>query len=546
MMNFEVLFSNDKFGDLVRDFSLKLPKELMRHPLTAGYAYNIDRLDLTNTLNSKFTIAVVGQMKAGKSTLLNSLIGKNLAPVGITETTATINWFRHGLAKDSKIFRVHWLDNSSSDFDISKINSWIGEHENIKTTKCIDFFADSSFLLTSNIVDTPGTRSTIEQHQRATEGFLSQKLEDQTLTQGASADAVVYVLPKNIRQDDLRLLDLFGDKTRLPGSSAYNSIAVIQKWEDIEEGLAWETVSNKCQRIEKLLDGKVAGVIATSGLLASVLSKTNDDIWQQLLDFVSHCSSTELEGYIETEDSFPDPEIKKAIDWLVLPLCCRYAKHNNFASAQNFIDGLYDISGINKLKELLEKHFITKAKIIKLGTVLSKAMEIGNEVMLKINYELEKQHDLKLQGYNALKAVSADPNLKHVKEYIQESINSTEVNTHLLYTMQRQLDDISFTAKNSFEFLENDIIWLKALEQADEDYDYIDRRELQFLFGIDGTSIENRLMVKSISSDNMLKITNDRLTKWAQKRAMYSSKVYQHAMNVCRKIIQCIEGSVSE
>ena len=36
-------------------------------------------------------VAVVGRVKAGKSTFINALLGEDLAKVGPTETTATIN-----------------------------------------------------------------------------------------------------------------------------------------------------------------------------------------------------------------------------------------------------------------------------------------------------------------------------------------------------------------------------------------------------------------------------------------------------------------------
>ena len=41
-------------------------------------------------------VAVVGRVKVGKSTFVNALLGEDLAKVGTTETTATINYFTYG------------------------------------------------------------------------------------------------------------------------------------------------------------------------------------------------------------------------------------------------------------------------------------------------------------------------------------------------------------------------------------------------------------------------------------------------------------------
>src|ERR1700680_3488629 len=54
-------------------------------------------------------LAVVGRMKAGKSTFINALLGQDVAKVGVTETTATINRFSYGTPADpERPVRCHW------------------------------------------------------------------------------------------------------------------------------------------------------------------------------------------------------------------------------------------------------------------------------------------------------------------------------------------------------------------------------------------------------------------------------------------------------
>ena len=45
-------------------------------------------------------LAVAGRVKAGKSSFINAFLGQDLALVGVTETTATINYFRYGRVPD--------------------------------------------------------------------------------------------------------------------------------------------------------------------------------------------------------------------------------------------------------------------------------------------------------------------------------------------------------------------------------------------------------------------------------------------------------------
>ncbi len=62
-----------------------------------------NRADLHNELewigwrlNQPIRIALAGTLKAGKSTLVNALVGENIAPTDATEATRIVTWFRHG------------------------------------------------------------------------------------------------------------------------------------------------------------------------------------------------------------------------------------------------------------------------------------------------------------------------------------------------------------------------------------------------------------------------------------------------------------------
>ncbi len=229
-------FSYAAFTTLVRDFAAAVPALLLQHRETAELAFLVERLGLVDSLQTRFTVAVIGQMRVGKSTLLNALIGRRLAPIGVNETTATVNWFRHGEGELCDRFRVHWTDGSSEDHPLAEVTHWLGHSEPAQRTKALDFFADSSFLRQANLVDTPGTRSVLDSHEDAVRGFLAERLESETLQHGGRADAILYAINPVARQDDRDLLALFEERSRLPGASAYNSIAVMQKWEHLEDG----------------------------------------------------------------------------------------------------------------------------------------------------------------------------------------------------------------------------------------------------------------------------------------------------------------------
>src|SRR5215212_9667254 len=63
---------------------------------------------LAKQVREPCVVAVVGRVKVGKSTFVNALLGEDLAKVGTTETTATINYFVYGDSNPDFPVRCHW------------------------------------------------------------------------------------------------------------------------------------------------------------------------------------------------------------------------------------------------------------------------------------------------------------------------------------------------------------------------------------------------------------------------------------------------------
>ncbi|NUM36834.1 MAG: dynamin family protein [Candidatus Brocadiae bacterium] len=91
-----------------------------------------------------FLLVIVGEVKSGKSSFVNSLLGKKICKEGVTPVTDKIHILRYGEEEKSK-----------------ELESFVVEH-------CYPFEP----LKNLNIVDTPGTNSLILEHQQITEKFI--------------------------------------------------------------------------------------------------------------------------------------------------------------------------------------------------------------------------------------------------------------------------------------------------------------------------------------------------------------------------------------
>src|SRR5580698_10533592 len=52
--------------------------------------------ELLSRLRNPVRVAVVGRVKAGKSTLVNALLGQLVAPTDVSECTKVVTWFHYG------------------------------------------------------------------------------------------------------------------------------------------------------------------------------------------------------------------------------------------------------------------------------------------------------------------------------------------------------------------------------------------------------------------------------------------------------------------
>src|SRR5512136_2666807 len=95
-------------------------------------------------LDELFLIVVVGEFNAGKSALINALLGAKILPEGVTPTT-------------SRVTLVKWAEQAG---------------EQVVDQNFSVFTHPLLLLHELNIVDTPGTNAVLRQHERLTEDFV--------------------------------------------------------------------------------------------------------------------------------------------------------------------------------------------------------------------------------------------------------------------------------------------------------------------------------------------------------------------------------------
>ena len=354
--------------------------------------------ELKAKIGKPFNIAIFGRMKAGKSSIVNAILGRDLAVTGVNETTATINIISRATSSEQcSTFEVHHKDNTVEKFPIERLSvDWTGKSDAVKArverTAYIQLFSDAPSLMVNEIIDTPGTGAVVSDHEKVAQAFL-----DPSVQEGRKADALVYVFGVNGKESDEKDLKKFREGT-LAQSFPYNSVGVLHRWDLTfwnSKG-DWGEIICKCERLKKQLAGIVADVIPVSAPLARIAHRASDEQLCRVLAVACRSSKQQIETLLEDEDDWDDDDgrrlLKKEINspWICFAIVVREAqKLGNTASPAALRRRLSELGGIDKLNTFLDRNFYKDSELIRQQNQYRKLEDIFHEAYCCIDERLE-------------------------------------------------------------------------------------------------------------------------------------------------------------
>jgi len=121
---------------------------------------------------NQFYLVIVGLFKRGKSSIINSLLGKEIAPVAVTPLTSVITFFQSGPVTAAE---VRFKNGTNAPIDLHDIYLYISEENNPRNKKNVEYVkisAKAPILENLILVDTPGLGSLFSHNTETTLEFL--------------------------------------------------------------------------------------------------------------------------------------------------------------------------------------------------------------------------------------------------------------------------------------------------------------------------------------------------------------------------------------
>ena len=234
--------------------------------------------DVLRRLASPLQVAVAGRISSGKSTLVNALIGRRVAPTDVGECTRLVTRFSYGTVDRVEVVLRDGA-RQALPFDAGgTIPAGLGVEPG--TVSHLEAYLTSAVLRDLTVIDTPGLGSLDTASAARAESLLGTaggELDDVSATAIAGAEAVLYVLTQAVRADDAQVLAAFTAATGSRDTGSVNAIAVLNKADTIPPesvegagGDVWKAASALAARQAATLKPRVADVLPVIGLLSLI------------------------------------------------------------------------------------------------------------------------------------------------------------------------------------------------------------------------------------------------------------------------------------
>lgn len=231
--------------------------------------------EVLRRLSAPLQLAVAGRIKSGKSTLVNALIGRRVAPTDVGECTRLVTRFQYGTVDRVEVV-LRDGGTRALPFDADGgIPADLGvEPERISH---LEAYLTNAVLRDLTVIDTPGLGSAEPDAGARTEEVLNPQtaLDPVSRSAVAGAEAVLYVVAQGARADDRQALSAFRAATAGREAGPGNALAVLNKADVVEpdsvrgsEDDVWSAAALLAQRQAELLRPAVTEVLPVIGLLA--------------------------------------------------------------------------------------------------------------------------------------------------------------------------------------------------------------------------------------------------------------------------------------
>jgi hypothetical protein len=365
-------------------------------------------------------VAIAGRVKAGKSTLLNALVGERLAATDAGECTRIVTWFKGGMSYDVEAVL---LDGTRTSIPFKRIEGALtielGGLAPEQVSR-IEVTWPSASLRQVTLIDTPGLASLDDRNSLRTREFLAMG-EDRP----SDADAVIYLM-RHLHSADAEFLGAFLDRS-VAASSPVNAVAVLSRADEI--GACRLDAMTSASRIAARyqVDPTVRTLCTYVTPMAGLLAETGLTLREDeaaALRALAATPDADLDTMLLSADGFCEPavsdltvELRRALlDRLGLfgaRMLLGEIRAGRVSSAPEMSRALVSASGLESLRSLIEQRFLPRAQTLKARSAIAALRDIARSFAVE-NAEKARLLDAEVERVESSIADFAELRMAHL------------------------------------------------------------------------------------------------------------------------------------
>jgi hypothetical protein len=357
-------------GSVVRVLLRRTIEVYQDSPQAVGWLqHNLQRFE------EPLRVAIAGKVKAGKSTLLNALVGEEIAPTDAGECTRVVTWY-----VDAQIPKVTMFPRAASprQLTISRAGGGLSfdlQGMPVEQVDKLEVQWPSQNLRVQTLIDTPGIASLSADTSARAGAFLA---PEDAPTQ---ADAVIYLM-RHLHATDVRFLESFFDQG-VARATPINTIGVLSRADEIGVGRLDALTSARRIARRYRADDKIRGLCQTVVAVAGLLAQTGRTMRQDeftALTALAALPRSDIEAMLLSADRFSRTELDAPDAQTRASLMERFGLFGVRLSTTLIRQGMTDPnkiaaelvkrSGLDELRSVLTTQFAERRDLLKARSAL--------------------------------------------------------------------------------------------------------------------------------------------------------------------------------
>lgn len=329
-------------------------------------------------LDEPLRVAIAGKVKAGKSTLLNALVGEELAPTDAGECTRIVTWYRDGITYRATLEPTQGEPRQVPfTRDGGAINIDLGGTDADDVSRLVIEWPSSS-LRQMTLIDTPGIASLSTDVSARTTAFLTPGEDHVT-----PADAVLYLM-RHLHSSDINFLEAFHDE-EFSQATPVNAVAVLSRADEVGVGRIDSMASAQRIAARYRNDPKVRRLAQTVVPVAGLLAQSGATLREaeyKALDAIANAPRDDAEALFLSADRFVQAETPIALTSMErehlldrfglfgVRLAVALIRQGVATTATTLSTELVRRSGLVELRDVLLSQFAQRRDVLKARSAL--------------------------------------------------------------------------------------------------------------------------------------------------------------------------------